>query len=96
MLTAIFILLCLLAAGTAAVLMLLMRGRSDAQGSVRAEGANKSGFGAGNGSFGASGTGFAVESDADADDDRAEKAFLESLSSLLGYNIDTAREAVRR
>ena len=88
MLTAIFILLCLLAAGNAAVLMLLMRGRSDAQGSVRAAGAANAGA--------AGGQAEAVPAETDADDDRAEKAFLESLSSLLGYNIDTAREAVRR
>lgn len=91
MLTAIFILLCLLAAGNAAVLMLLMRGRSDAQGSVRAAGAAN----AGAVNAGAAGD-VAVPAETDADDDRAEKAFLESLSSLLGYNIDTAREAVRR
>ena len=88
MLTAIFILLCLLSAGNAAVLMLLMRGRSDAQGGVRASGAANAGA--------AGGHAEAVPADTDADEDRAEKAFLESLSSLLGYNIDTAREAVRR
>ena len=88
MLTAIFILLCLLAAGNAAVLMLLMRGRSDAQGGVRAAGAANAGA--------AGGQAEAAPAETDADDDRAEKAFLESLSSLLGYNIDTAREAVRR
>lgn len=93
MLTAIFILLCLLAAGNAAVLMLLMRGRSDAQGGVRAAGAANAGaVNAG----AAGGHAEAVPAETDADDDRAEKAFLESLSSLLGYNIDTAREAVRR
>ena len=74
MLTAIFILLCLLAAGNAAVLMLLMRGRS-AQGGVRAAGAANAGA--------AGGHAEAVPAETDADDDRAEKAFLESLSSCL-------------